>query len=332
MKFSRRRVLQLAGAAAGAGVVGPLPQIARAETYPSRPITVIVPFAAGGPLDIAGRILAGSMQETLGQPVIIENVSGAGGTIGLARVAHAEPDGYTLGLSIWTTQVINGALYNLSYDVQKDFTPIALYTDGPLVLVARKTIPANNLQELIAWIKANGDKVTAGTVGLGQPQHVFGVLFEKATGTHFQYVHYRGGGQVMQDLVGGQIDLIFSDVVTALPQIRAGTIKAFAVMAKNRLAAQPDIPTTDEAGVPGLYSSVWNSLWAPKGTPRPIVDKLNAAVVAALDDAKLRTKVAELGRTFFPREMLTPEALGKLQRDEIDKWWPIVKAAGMKAE
>jgi tripartite-type tricarboxylate transporter receptor subunit TctC len=332
VKFSRRRVLQLSSAAAGAGVFGPRPDLAYAQTYPSRPITVIVPFSAGGPLDIAGRILAGSMQETLGQPVVIENVSGAGGTIGLARVAHADPDGYTLGLSIWTTQVINGALYNLSYDVQKDFAPIALYTDGPLILVARKTIPADNLQELIAWIKANGDKVTAGTVGIGQPQHVFGVLFEKATGTHFQYVHYRGGGQVMQDLVGGQIDIIFSDVVTALPQIRAGTIKAYAVMAKTRLAAQPDIPTTDEAGVPGLYSSVWNSLWAPKSTPRPIIDRLNAAVVAALDDAKVRARVAELGRTFFPREMLSPEALGKLQQDEIGKWWPIVKAVGMKAE
>jgi tripartite-type tricarboxylate transporter receptor subunit TctC len=328
LKLSRRHTLQFAAATA----LTPLSGIARAESYPSRPITVIVPFAAGGPLDISGRILAASMQETLGQPVIIENVSGAGGTIGLARVARADPDGYTIGLSIWTTQVINGALYNLSYDLQKDFEPIALYTDGPLVLVARKTIPANNLQEFIAWLKANSDKVTAGTVGIGQPQHVFGVLFEKATGTHFQFTSYRGGGQIMQDLVGGQIDLIFSDVVTALPQIRAGTIKAYAVMAKTRLAVQPDIPTTDEAGVPGLYSSVWNSLWAPKDTPRPIIDKLNAAVVTALNDPKVRAKLTDLGRTFFPRDMLTPEALAKLQQDEIAKWWPIVKAAGMRAE
>jgi tripartite-type tricarboxylate transporter receptor subunit TctC len=328
LKLSRRHALQFAAATA----LTPLPRIARAESYPSRPITVIVPFAAGGPLDISGRILTASMQETLGQPVIVENVSGAGGTIGLARVARADPDGYTIGLSIWTTQVINGALYDLSYDLQKDFAPIALYTDGPLVLVARKTIPANNLQEFIAWLKANPDKVTAGTVGIGQPQHVFGVLFEKATGTHFQFTSYRGGGQIMQDLVGGQIDLIFSDVVTALPQIRAGTIKAYAVMAKTRLAVQPDIPTTDEAGVPGLYSSVWNSLWAPKDTPRPIIDKLNAAVVTALDDPKIRAKLTDLGRTFFPRDMLTPEALAKLQQDEIAKWWPIVKAAGMKAE
>jgi tripartite-type tricarboxylate transporter receptor subunit TctC len=332
VRFSRRRVLQLSGAAAGAAVVGPLPDSAQAETYPSRPITVIVPFAAGGPLDISGRILTASMQEALGQPVVVENVGGAGGTIGLARVAHAVPDGYTLGLSILNTQVINGALYDLSYDLQRDFAPIALYTDGPLLIVGRKTLAANNLQELIAWLKANPDKATAGTTGVGSPQHVAGALFEQATGTHFQVTHYRGGGQVTQDLVGGQIDLVFSDIVTAVPQIRAGTIKAYAVMAKTRLALLPELPTTDEAGVPGLYSSVWNSLWAPAETPRPIIDKLNAAVVAAVNDPKLQARVADIGRTLFPRAMMTPEALGKLQRDEIAKWWPIVRAAGMKAE
>jgi tripartite-type tricarboxylate transporter receptor subunit TctC len=328
LKLSRRRSLQLAGAAA----LMPPSGIAQAEDYPSRPITVIVPFAAGGPLDISGRILTASMQETLGQPVIVENVGGAGGTIGLARVARADPDGYTLGLSILNTQVINGALYNLPYDLQKDFEPIALYTDGPLLIVGRKTLPANNLQELIAWLKANPDKATAGTTGVGSPQHVAGALFEKATGTHFQVTHYRGGGQVTQDLVGGQIDLVFSDIVTAVPQIRAGAIKAYAVMAKTRLALLPDVPTTDEAGLRGLYSSVWNSLWAPKGTPRPIIDKLNAAVVAAVDDPKVQARVADIGRTLFPHDMMTPEALGKLQQDEIAKWWPIVKAAGMKAE
>jgi tripartite-type tricarboxylate transporter receptor subunit TctC len=330
VRFSRRRVLQLS--VAGTGALGPLADLALAQTYPSRPITVIVPFAAGGPLDISGRILTASMQETLGQPVIVENVGGAGGTIGLARVARADPDGYTLGLSILNTQVINGALYNLPYDLQKDFAPIALYTDGPLLIVGRKTLPADNLQELIAWLKANPDKATAGTTGVGSPQHVAGVLFEQATGTHFQVTHYRGGGQVTQDLVGGQIDLVFSDIVTAVPQIRAGAIKAYAVMAKTRLALLPDVPTTDEAGLPGLYSSIWNSLWAPKGTPRPIIDKLNAAVVAAVNDPKVQARVADIGRTLYPHDMMTPEALGKLQRDEIAKWWPIVKAAGMKAE
>jgi tripartite-type tricarboxylate transporter receptor subunit TctC len=331
VKFSRRRVLQLSSAA-GAGVFGSLPGLAQAQAYPSRPITVIVPFAAGGPLDISGRILTASMQGTLGQPVVVENVSGAGGTIGLARLARADPDGYTLGLSILNTQVINGALYNLPYDLQKDFVPIALYTDGPLLIVGRKTLPADNLQELIAWLKANPDKATSGTTGVGSPQHVAGVLFEKATGTHFQFTHYRGGGQVTQDLVGGQIDLVFSDIVTAVPQIRAGAIKAYAVMAKNRLALLPDVATTDEAGLPGLYSSTWNSLWAPKGTPRPIIDKLNAAVVTAVNDPKVQARVADIGRTLYPRDMMTPEALGKLQQDEIAKWWPIVKAAGMKAE
>jgi tripartite-type tricarboxylate transporter receptor subunit TctC len=328
MRIQRRRLLQLAGAAAFA----PLSRPAWANEYPSHPITIIVPFAAGGPLDISGRILAGKMQQTLGQPVIVENVGGAAGSIGLGRVARAVPDGYTLGLGIWSTHVVNGALYALPYDVQKDFEPVGLYTDGPLIIVARKTLPANTLQELIAWLKANPDKATAGTAGVGSPQHVFGVLFQNVTGTRFQFAHYRGGGQATQDLVGGQIDISFSDVITALPQIRAGNIKAYAVMAKDRMTVVPDVPTIDEAGLPGLYSSVWNALWAPKGTPRDIIVKLNAAIVAALDDATVRERLTDIGRVFFPRDQLTPEALGALQKAEIDKWWPIVKAAGMKGE
>jgi tripartite-type tricarboxylate transporter receptor subunit TctC len=328
MRMPRRRFLQFAGAA----TLAPLSRSARAEEYPSHPITIIVPFAAGGPLDISGRILAAKMQQTLGQPVIVENVGGAAGSIGLGRVARAMPDGYTLGLGIWTTHVVNGALYALPYDVQKDFEPVGLYTDGPLILVARKTLPANNLQELIAWLKANPDKATAGTSGVGSPQHVFGVLFENVTGTRFQFAHYRGGGQATQDLVAGQIDLVFSDVITALPQIRAGNIKAYAVMAKSRMAVTPDVPTVDEAGLPGLYSSVWNALWAPKDTPRDIVLKLNAAVVDAVFDPVVREHLTDIGRVFFSRDQLTPEALGALQKAEIDKWWPIIRAAGMKGE
>lgn len=326
MTIRRRQLLQLGGA------VLLLPRMARADAYPSHPITIIVPFAAGGPLDISGRVLAASMQRTLGQTVIVENVGGAAGSIGLARVARAEPDGYTLGLGIWTTHVVNGALYDLSYDVQKDFAPVALYTDGPLILVARKSLPADNLTELIAWLKANPDKATAGTAGVGSPQHVFGVLFENVTDTRFQFAHYRGGGQVTQDLVGGQIDLVFSDAITALPQIRAGTIKAYAVMARSRMDVAPGIPTADEAGVPGLYSSVWNALWAPKDTPRSVIDKLNAAVVDALADPAVRAHLTELGRVFFPREQLTPEALAALQTAEIEKWWPIIRKAGIKGE
>jgi tripartite-type tricarboxylate transporter receptor subunit TctC len=328
MNVPRRYFLQFAVAAG----LAPLPGIARAQSYPSRPITIIVPFAAGGPLDISGRILAAKMQQILGQPVIIENVGGGAGSIGLARVARADPDGYTLGLGIWTTHVVNAALYDLSYDVQKDFAPVALYSDGPLILVGRKTLPANDLKELIGWLKANPDKATAGTAGVGSPQHVFGTLFENVTGTHFQFAHYRGGGQATQDLVGGQIDIVFSDAITALPQIKAGTIKAFAIMAKSRMAQAPDIPTADEAGVPGLYSSVWNALWAPKGTPQPIIDKLNAAVVAALADPEVRQHLLDIGRTLFPPDQLTPKALADLQKSEIEKWWPIIKAAGMKGE
>jgi tripartite-type tricarboxylate transporter receptor subunit TctC len=328
MKIPRRRFLHLAGAAA----LAPLPRIARAQAYPSHPITIIVPFAAGGPLDISGRILAAKMQQTLGQPVIVENVGGAAGSIGLGRVARAEPDGYTLGLGIWSTHVVNGALYDLPYDVQKDFAPVALYTDGPLILVGRKTLPADDLKALIAWLKANPDKATAGTAGVGSPQHVFGVLFQNVTGTRFQFAHYRGGGQATQDLVGGQIDLVFSDLITALPQIRAGSIKAYAVMAKSRMQVVPDIPTADEAGVPGLYSSVWNALWAPKGTPKDIIDKLNAAVVDALADPVVRDRLTDLGRVIFPRDQLTPEALAALQKAEIEKWWPIIKTAGIKGE
>ena len=328
MTIPRRHFLQLAAVA----TLLPSPKMARADDYPSRPITVIVPFSAGGPLDITGRMIAAKMQQTLGQPIVIENVGGAGGSIGVGRGARAAPDGYTLTMGIWSTHVVNPVLYDLNYDVEKDFEPIAPITDGPLVICARKDFPANDLTELIAWLKANPDKATSSDAGVGSPQHVFSVLFQQVTGTRFQFVHYRGGGQAMQDLVTGHVDLSFSDAISALTQVQGGTIKTYAVMSKNRLPGAPQIPSVDEAGLPGFYDSVWSGIWAPKGTPKAIINKLNAAVVAAVDDPTIRTRLTALGRVLFPREQMTPQALAALQRAEIEKWWPIIKAAGIRGE
>jgi tripartite-type tricarboxylate transporter receptor subunit TctC len=305
---------------------------ASAQTYPSKPITIIVPFAAGGGSDVIGRIVAERMRVSLGQPVIIENVVGAAGNMGVGRVARAVPDGYTLILGIWNTHVANGALYSLQYDLMKDFEPISLITDTPLLIVAKKAMPANDLKSLIAWLKTNPDKASAGTAGAGSAEHVTAVLFQNITGTRFQFVPYRGGGPAMQDLVGGQIDMMIAPSVPSLPQIRSGSIKAYAVTSETHLAAAPDIPTVDEAELPGFYFSVWTSLWAPKGTPTDVTAKLNAALVEALADPDVRTRVANQGPVIVPREQQTPEALGVLQRAEIEKWWPIMKAANMKGE
>jgi tripartite-type tricarboxylate transporter receptor subunit TctC len=329
MKLPRRQFLHLA---AGAAALPAASRIAWAETYPSRAITVIVPFAAGGPVDTLARIVMDRMREILGQPIIIEDITGAAGSIGVGRVAHAVPDGYTLSIGIWSTHVVNGMVYKLSYDVLNDFAPIALLTDNAQIIVARKTMPANDLQGFIAWLEANPDKAQAGTSGVGSPQHVFGLLLQKATGTRFDFVHYRGGAPAMEDLMAGRIDLIIADQVTALAQIRAGTIKAYAVTSITRLASAPDIPTVDEAGLPTFHTSVWDAMWAPKGTPSPVVAKFNAAIVGTLSDPALRERLQQLGQNVVPRERQTPEALGKLQKAEIEKWWPIIKAAGIKAE
>jgi tripartite-type tricarboxylate transporter receptor subunit TctC len=328
MEILRRRFLQLVATAA----LAPLPRIARADNFPSRPITMVVPFAAGGPLDTTARILAGRMQQALGQPVVVENVGGAAGSIGVGRVARATPDGYSIVLEIWSTAVVNGAIYQLPYDVQKDFEPVALVTDGPQIIVGKKTLPATNLKEFIAWLKANPDKAIEGTAGVGSPQHIFGVLFGKLTGTRFQFAHYRGAAPAMQDLIAGQIDFIISDLITAMAQEHAGTIRAYAVTAKNRVAVAPDIPTVDEAGLPGFYTTVWQGIWAPKGTPHDVIAKLNAAVVETLEDAEARKRLTDLGRVIYPRDQLTPAALATLQQAEIDKWWPIIKAANIKGE
>jgi tripartite-type tricarboxylate transporter receptor subunit TctC len=302
------------------------------EVYPARPITIVVAFPAGGPTDTMLRILAERMRASLGKPLTIENVAGAGGTIGVGRVARALPDGYTIALGISSTHVVNGAIYKLQYDVVKDFEPIALLATSPLLIIAKAAVPANDLTGLIAWLKAKPDKALFGTAGVGSPEHIPGVLFQQITDTRFQFVHYRGAAPLMQDLVAGQIEITIDAPAISLPQLRAGSIKAYAATARNRLASAPDIPTVDEAGLPGFNFSPWVAFFAPKGTPKPIIDKLNAASVEALAAPDVRARFADLGFELFPREEQTPEALAAVQKADIEKWWPIIKAAGIKAE
>jgi tripartite-type tricarboxylate transporter receptor subunit TctC len=299
---------------------------APAQSYPSHPVTMIVPLAAGGPIDTIARIVAEGMRDSLGQPIVIENVTGASGSLGIGRVARAAPDGYTVGLGYLGTHVFNGATYALPYDLLNDFEPVALLVSNPLLIVAKKAMPANDLQELIAWLKANPGKASQGTTGVGGSSHVAGIYFQKETGTRFQMVPYRGAAPVMQDMLAGQIDLMFDFAANSLPQIRFGTIKAYAVAAPSRLPAAPDIPTVDEAGLPGFYISPWEGIWVPKGTPKNVIDKLNTAVVNALADPSVRRRLAELGQEIYPRDQQTPEALAALQRSEIKKWWPLIKA------
>jgi tripartite-type tricarboxylate transporter receptor subunit TctC len=303
---------------------------AHAQVYPSRPITLIVPFPAGGSTDAVARVVAERMRASLGQAVVIENVGGAGGSIGVGRVARATPDGYTLDVGQWDTHVANGATFPLSYDVVKDFEPVALLSSNPFLILAKKALPADDLKALIAWLKANPDKASQAIPTAGS--HVAGILFQKETGTRFAFVPYRGGGPAMQDLVAGQIDLMIIQAAVALPHVRAGAIKAYAVTAGARFAAAPDIPTVDEAGLPGIHMSGWFALFAPKGTPNTVIGKLNAAVVEALADPNVRARLATLGQEIFPREQQTPEALAAYHKAEIEKWWPIIKAANIKGE
>jgi tripartite-type tricarboxylate transporter receptor subunit TctC len=314
-----------------ATVIGGM-SVAAAQTYPSRPITVVVAFAAGGSGDTIMRIVADHMRSTLGQTIIIENVGGAAGSIGVGRVARAAPDGYMLSYGNWPTHVLNGAVYSLPYDVLKDFEPISLVSTESIIIVGKKSLPANDLKGLIGWLKANPGKASAGTTGAGGVGHVVGVFFQKETGTRFEFVPYRGLGPAMQDMIAGQIDIMFDTAANSMPQVRAGNVKGFAVTAKARLAAAPNLPTADEAGLPGFFMSNWRGLWAPKGTPADVIAKVNGAVRAALADAGVRKRLGELGQELLPEEQLTPQALGALQRAEIERWWPVIRAANIQAK
>jgi tripartite-type tricarboxylate transporter receptor subunit TctC len=330
MKFAdRRRFLHLA---AGAVALPAVSRFARAQSYPARPINFVVPFAAGGPTDAVARIMAEHMRGSLGQPVLIENVAGAAGSIGVGRAARAVADGYTVSFGNWTTHVINGAIYDLQYDLLRDLDPVALLPSNSQLIVSRKGVPANSLKELIAWLKMNPDKVSAGTAGAGSAGHIGGAYFQKITGTRFPFVPYRGTGPAMTDLIAGQIDLMVDQVSNSLPHVRSGAIKAYAVTANARLPSAPDIPTVDEAGAPGLYMSVWYGLWAPKGTSIEAIAKLSSAAEAAMADPAVRRRMADLGLDVPPHKQQSAEALGELQRAEADKWWPIIKAANIRGE
>jgi tripartite-type tricarboxylate transporter receptor subunit TctC len=303
-----------------------------AQPYPSRPVTIVVPLAAGGPLDTLARILAEPMRASLGQPVIVENVTGAAGTVGTGRVARAAPDGYTIAMGFLGTHVLNGAIYSLPYDVVKDFDPIALISSNPHLIVANVALPAKNLREFIAWLKLNADKASAGTAGAGTSTHLGGLLFQQSAGVRFQLVPYRGAAPALQDVMAGQIDLMVDVASNSLPYLHGGKIKAYAVTAAARLASAPDIPTVDEAGLPGFHMTTWYGFFGPKGMPGDVLAKLNAATVNALADGAVDRRLADLGLEIPPRDRQTPQALATLQRAEIDKWWPIIKAANIKPE
>ena len=305
---------------------------ALAQDFPSRPVTLVVPFPAGGATDIVSRILADHMKTTLGQTVLVENVAGAAGTIGMGRVARAEPDGYSVVVGQWTTHVGAGALYPLQFHVLNDFAPVSLLTSSPLWILGKNDLPAKNLRELIAWLKANPDKASAATVGAGSAAHVCLIYFRNGTGTKFQDVPYRGGAPVQQDLVAGQVDLSCLEAGQTLGNYRGGKFKVFAVMGNKRFAPAPDVPTVDEAGAPGLHFPFWHGMWAPKNTPKPVVAKLTAAVQAAFADPAVQKRFGELGMEIPPRQQQTPEALYAHHKAEIEKWWPIIKAAGIKVQ
>ena len=305
---------------------------AEAQTFPSKQITLVVPFTAGGPTDTLARILAERMGRALGQTVIVDNTTGAAGTIGVARVVRAAPDGYTIGIGHWSTHVVNPAIYPLTFDILDDLEPLAYIATNPQLLVSRKDLPAADLKGLIEWAKANSDKVTAGTAGVGAASHIGGLYFEQKTGAKLRFIPYRGGAPALQDVVAGQIDIMFDQAANSIPQVQAGKIKAFAVTAKERLKAMPDIPTVDEAGQPGLYIAVWHVLWAPKGTPKDVTARLTAAIMESLTDPQVREKFAALGQEIPEPAQQTPQALRALHEAEIKLWWPLIKSAGIKIE
>ena len=328
MEHPRRRFLQLG---IGAAISSTGSRLARAGSFPSRLITIVVPFPAGGPTDTLARILADRMTPALGQSVVVEDISGASGRVGLEKVIRALPDGYTLSIGHWGTHVVIGATMKLPFDVLNDFAPVALLADSPIWLVARKDLPPKDLTELIAWLKHNPGKALVGAVGVGGPSDLNEAYFENVTGTKFQLVPYLGGAPMNQDLLAGRLDFTLGMAASTYQFVRSGQLKAYAVMAKSRWWAAPEVPTMEEAGVPGLYASFWHGLWAPKGAPKAIVGRLNSAVQSALADAAVQKRYVDQGQAMPPADQRTPEALGTLQKAEIEKWWPIIKAAGITA-
>jgi tripartite-type tricarboxylate transporter receptor subunit TctC len=305
---------------------------AAAQSYPTRPITAVVPASAGGPTDTIGRIVMARAQQILGQTIIIENVGGASGTIGTGRVVRADPDGYTLGIGGPNHYVINASVYPLNYDTLKDFEPISMLSNGPMLIMSRNSLPATNLVELIAWLKANPENVTFGTGGLASPPHISGLSLQGVTGNKFQFIPFRGSAPALQQVLGGQLDLIIDQASAALSIAKSGSVRAYAVTAKQRLASAPEIPTVDEAGLPGFYVSIWQGIWAPKGTPKEIIAKINAAVAGALADPTVQKRLADVGQELPTKEQMTPEGFGAFHKAEMEKWTPIVKAANIKPE
>jgi tripartite-type tricarboxylate transporter receptor subunit TctC len=306
--------------------------VAAAQNFPSRPITIIVPFSAGGPSDAMARILAERMKVTLGEAILVENVTGAGGSVGVGRAVRSPPDGYTISFGHLGTHVANGAIYKLGYDLVTDLEPVALLPSNPMIIVSKNAVPATSLKELIEWLKSRPSPATAGTAGAGSGSHIAGVYFESVSGIKLQYVPYRGTAPALNDLIAGQIDVIVDQTSNSINQVRAGTIRAYAITDDKRLSSAPDIPTTAEAGLKGFSMTLWSGLWVPKGTPKAIVTKLNAAAVEALNDPAVKKQLESQGLEMTPQDQLTPEALGARQKAEIAKWWPIIKAANIKVD
>ena len=303
-----------------------------AQPWPSRSISIVVPFSAGGPTDTLVRIISEPMRRFLGQTVVVDNVTGGGGTIGVGRVARSPPDGYTVSVGHWGTHVINGAYYKLNYDLMKDLDPVGMFADNPQVVVSHNAVPAKDLKDLVAWIKTNPDKLQFGTGGIGGASHIAGIYFMNRVGMKTEYIAYRGGAPAMQALLAGEVNVYLTQVASAGPQTRPGKIRAYMVTSKNRQAAAPEIPTADEAGMPGLYTAVWHALWVPRGTPKDTNMKLNSALVEAMQDPLVRKRFIDLGQEIPTREGMTQQALAKHQKAEIDKWWPLMREAGIKAE
>jgi tripartite-type tricarboxylate transporter receptor subunit TctC len=306
--------------------------VSLAQPWPSKSISIVVPFSAGGPTDTLARIMSEPMRRFLGQTVVVDNVTGAGGTIGVGRVARSPPDGYTVSIGHWGTHVVNGAYYKLPYDLMKDLEPVGMFADNPQVVVSNNGVPAKDLKDLVAWIKGNPDKVKFGTGGIGGASHISGIYFMNRVGVKTEYIAYRGGAPAMQALLGGEVNVYVTQVASAVPQTRPGKIRAYMVTSKKRQEAAPEIPTADEAGMPGLYTSVWHAFWVPAKTPKDVNMKLNAAMIEAMHDPLVRKRFIDLGQEIPSREGMSQQALARHQKAEIDKWWPLMREAGIKSE